>query len=98
MKNILSDNSRRFDPDVLKAFVKIMGIYPIGSIIRLNNGVVARVADVRGEAPLRPKIRIMFDEKGMEIQPKEGKVIDLFKEKGLFITRALDPKNFPQRA
>ncbi|MDR2741548.1 MAG: YraN family protein [Treponema sp.] len=77
MKNILSDNSRRFDPDVLKAFVKIMGIYPIGSIIRLNNGVVARVADVRGEAPLRPKIRIMIDEKGMEIQPKEGKVVDL---------------------
>jgi HD-GYP domain-containing protein (c-di-GMP phosphodiesterase class II) len=98
MKNILSDNSRRFDPDVLKAFVRIMGIYPIGSIIRLNTGVVARVADVRGEAPLRPKIRILIDENGVEIQPKEGKVIDLLNEKHLFITRALDPRNFPQRS
>jgi HD-GYP domain-containing protein (c-di-GMP phosphodiesterase class II) len=97
MKNILSDNSRRFDPDVLKAFVRIMGIYPIGSIVRLNTGAVARVTDVRGEAPLRPKIRMLIEENGMEIQPKEGKVIDLLKEKSLFITRALDPKNFPKR-
>jgi hypothetical protein len=75
-----------------------MGIYPIGSIIRLNTGAVARVTDVRGEAPLRPKIRILINENGMEIQPKEGKVIDLLKEKNLFITRALDPKNFAKRA
>jgi HD-GYP domain-containing protein (c-di-GMP phosphodiesterase class II) len=98
MKNILSDNSRRFDPDVLKAFVRIMGIYPIGSFIRLNTGAVARVTDVRGEAPLRPKIRIIIDEKGIEIQPTEGNVIDLLKEKRLFITRALDPRSFAKQA
>jgi HD-GYP domain-containing protein (c-di-GMP phosphodiesterase class II) len=98
MKNILSDNSRRFDPDVLKAFVRIMGIYPIGSIIRLNTGAVARVTDVRGEAPLRPKIQIMIDEKGTKIQPKERKAIDLLKEKRLFITRALDPRTFAVQA
>jgi HD-GYP domain-containing protein (c-di-GMP phosphodiesterase class II) len=98
MKNILSDNSRRFDPDVLKAFVGIMGIYPIGSIIRLNTGAVARVTDVRGEASLRPKIRIIIDENGMEIQPKEGTILDLLKEKSLFITRSLDPREFAKRA
>lgn len=98
MKNLLSDNSRRFDPDALKAFVSIMGIYPIGSIIRLNTGAVARVTEVRGEAPLRPKIRIMIDENGMEIQPKEGPILDLFKEKSLFITRSLDIREFAKRA
>jgi HD-GYP domain-containing protein (c-di-GMP phosphodiesterase class II) len=95
MKNILSDNSRRFDPDVLKAFVRIMGIYPIGSIVRMNTGAVARVTDVRGEAPLRPKIQLVIDEKGAEIQPKERKIIDLLKEKRFFIIRALDPKTVP---
>jgi HD-GYP domain-containing protein (c-di-GMP phosphodiesterase class II) len=98
MKNILSANSRRFDPDVLKAFVRIMGIYPIGSIIRLNTGAVARVTDVRGEAPLRPKIQIMIDEKGTDIRSRERKIFDLLKEKRLFITRALDPKMFAVQA
>ncbi|MDR0760415.1 MAG: HD-GYP domain-containing protein [Treponema sp.] len=98
MKNILSDNSRRFDPDVLKTFVRIMGIYPIGSVIRLNTGAVARVTDVRKEAPLRPKIRILIDERGTAIQSQEGNVIDLLREKNLFITRALNHRHYAKRA
>ena len=92
MKNLLSDNSRRFDPDILKSFIKTMGIYPIGSIILLNNGVIARVTEVQGDAPLRPKIRILIDEFGKMFKQDEGEIIDLLTEKSLFIARALDPK------
>jgi HD-GYP domain-containing protein (c-di-GMP phosphodiesterase class II) len=92
MKNLLSDNSRRFDPDVLKAFIQTMGIYPIGSIILLNNGALARVVEVQGAAPLRPKIRILIDEFGKVFKQDEGDVIDLLTEKSLFIARAVDPK------
>lgn len=94
MKNLLSDNSRRFDPDVLKAFIKTMGIYPIGSIVLLNNGAVARVVEGRGDAPLRPKIRILIDDFGKTYAQDEGDAIDLLTEKSLFIARAIDPKDF----
>jgi HD-GYP domain-containing protein (c-di-GMP phosphodiesterase class II) len=92
MKNLLSDNSRRFDPDVLKAFIRIMGIYPIGSIILLNNGSIARVVEVHKDTPLRPSIRILIDEFGKVYENDEGDLIDLLTEKSLFIARALDPK------
>jgi hypothetical protein len=92
MKNLLSDNLRRFDPEVVKAFIKTMGIYPIGSIILLNNGAIARVTEVQGDAPLRPKIRILIDEFGKMYKQDEGDLIDLLTEKSLFIARALDPK------
>ncbi len=94
MKNLLSDNSRRFDPDVLKAFIRTMGIYPIGSIVLLNNGAVSRVVEVHGEAPLRPRIRILIDEFGKAYEQDEGETVDLLSEKGLFIARAIDPKDF----
>jgi HD-GYP domain-containing protein (c-di-GMP phosphodiesterase class II) len=97
MKNLLSDNSRRFDPDVLKAFIKTMGIYPIGSIILLNNGAIARVTEVQGDAPLRPKIRILIDEFGKMYKQDEGDLIDLLTEKSLFIARALDPKEISKK-
>ncbi|MDR2072057.1 MAG: HD-GYP domain-containing protein [Spirochaetaceae bacterium] len=97
MKNLLSDNSRRFDPDVLKAFIKTMGIYPIGSIILLNNGSIARVTEVHGDAPLRPKIRILIDEFGKMFKQDEGELIDLLTEKSLFIARALDPREIAKR-
>ncbi|MDR2758500.1 MAG: HD-GYP domain-containing protein [Spirochaetaceae bacterium] len=96
MKNLLSDNSRRFDPNVLKAFIKTMGIYPIGSVVLLNNGAIARVTDVRNETPLRPKICLLIDESGTVYPQNEEEIIDLLTEKRLFITRALDPKDLPK--
>ncbi|MDR1212202.1 MAG: HD-GYP domain-containing protein [Spirochaetaceae bacterium] len=97
MKNLLSDNSRRFDPDVLKAFIQTMGIYPIGSIILLNNGAIARVVEVRGNAPLRPNIRILIDEFGKVFKQDEGDIIELLTEKSLFIAKALDPRELSKK-
>ena len=92
MKALLSDNSRRFDPDVLKAFIKSMGIYPLGSTVLLNNAAIARVVETHPDAPLRPKLRVIVDEFGKRYEPDEGDFIDLITEKTLFIARALDPK------
>jgi HD-GYP domain-containing protein (c-di-GMP phosphodiesterase class II) len=97
MKNLLSDNSRRFDPDILKAFIQTMGIYPIGSIVLLNNGALARVTEVHGDAPLRPKIRVLIDEFGKIFKQDEGDLIDLLTEKSLFIAKAVDPKELAKK-
>jgi len=97
MKNLLSDNLRRFDPDVIKAFIQTMGIYPIGSIILLNNGALARVIDVQPTAPLRPTIRILVDEFGTAFKNDSGDMMDLLIEKSLFIARAVDPKEIAEK-
>jgi HD-GYP domain-containing protein (c-di-GMP phosphodiesterase class II) len=94
MKNLLSDNHSRFDPAVLNAFVRIMGIHPVGSIVLLNNGSIGKVTEVRSEAPLRPKILVLQDNEG-EYQ-KNGKILDLLIEKTLFITRPLNQKEYPK--
>jgi HD-GYP domain-containing protein (c-di-GMP phosphodiesterase class II) len=94
VKNLLSDNSRRFDPTILKAFVLIMGIYPIGSIVRLNNGAVARISEVRAIAPLRPKVQIIVDENNKIYRNEQGEFLDLFTEKSLYIVKAVDVKEF----
>jgi len=92
MKNLLSDNSRRFDPEILKAFIKSMGIYPLGSTVLLNNAAIARVLETHAEAPLRPKLRVLVDEFGNHFEGEQGELLDLLEEKSLFIARALDPK------
>jgi len=96
IKNLLADNSRRFDPAVIMAFTKIMGIYPIGSIVRLNNGSVARVTSVHVNAPLRPVIQMLMDERGRVINTRELKTIDLLEEKTLFIKEAINPADFDE--
>jgi HD-GYP domain-containing protein (c-di-GMP phosphodiesterase class II) len=92
MKTLISDNQRRFDPEVIGAFIRSMGIYPLGSTVLLNNSAIARVVETHPDAPLRPKLRIIVDEFGKRYQGEEGDVVDLVSERSLFIARALDPK------
>lgn len=98
MKTLLSDNSRRFDPDILKAFVRALGIYPLGSTVLLNNAAIARIIENHPEAPLRPRIRLLVDQFGHRFEGEKGESLDLLAEKTLFIARALDPKELLQQA
>jgi len=91
IKNLLADNSRRFDPAVIMAFTKIMGIYPIGSIVRLNDGSVARVIKVHGDAPLRPIVQMLMDNRGHVIGSGKAETVDLLESRKLFIKEAIDP-------
>jgi HD-GYP domain-containing protein (c-di-GMP phosphodiesterase class II) len=92
VKALYADNGRRFDPEVLKAFIRTMGIYPIGSFVKLSNNAICRVISVEGSAPLRPKVEVLIDESDRTFRPGEGKVYDLGQEHNLFISQALDPK------
>ncbi|HOX17548.1 MAG TPA: HD-GYP domain-containing protein, partial [Spirochaetales bacterium] len=97
MKALLSDNSRRFDPEILKAFIRAMGIYPIGSLVLLNNAAIAKVVGIHADAPLRPKIRVVVDEFGKRYGDDEGEILDLLKEKTIFVARALDPRDVARK-
>ncbi|MDR1108097.1 MAG: HD-GYP domain-containing protein [Spirochaetaceae bacterium] len=94
MKNLLADNSRCFDPTVLKVFIKTMGIYPIGSFVLLSNRAIARITEVRTDAPMRPKVCLVVDESGKALPKDQTVFLDLLNEKKLFIVRALDPREF----
>jgi HD-GYP domain-containing protein (c-di-GMP phosphodiesterase class II) len=95
MKALMSDNQSRFDPDVLKAFITIMGIYPIGSIVVLNDGAIARVTEVQPGTPLRPRVQILINQSGQKGQ--NGAIINLLTEKNYFISRALNPKDLANK-
>jgi HD-GYP domain-containing protein (c-di-GMP phosphodiesterase class II) len=45
LRKMWSEGSRSFDLILLKRFIHMMGIYPIGSIVELNDGRVALVTD-----------------------------------------------------
>ncbi|MDR3338284.1 MAG: HD-GYP domain-containing protein, partial [Treponema sp.] len=92
VKALYADNGRRFDPEVLKAFIRTMGIYPIGSFVKLNNNAICRVISVEGSAPLRPNVEVLIDENDRTFRPGEGKVYNLSQEHDIFIANALDPK------
>jgi len=64
-----------FDPRVFQAFVKSIGIYPIGSLVRLESGRIGVVVDQTERSLLTPKVRVFFSIKSNAHIPPD--VVDL---------------------
>lgn len=64
-----------FDPQVFQAFVRTMGIYPVGSLLRLRSGRLAVVTEKNEVNLLKPKVKVFFSTKSN--MPIEQRVIDL---------------------
>lgn len=90
MKNLLAGGVEDFDQRILRTFLKQIGVYPIGSLVKLNNSAIGRVVDCDPALPLRPSVKILFDEFGDRIQ--SGEVVFLSKQKDLFIRKAVNEK------
>jgi len=91
IKNVLAASKNYYDPEILKVFLSIMSIYPIGSIVQLNNGIIGIVSRANPKLPLRPIIRILLDEFGDRVIKKEE--LDLEEAPNLFITSTLNPND-----
>lgn len=89
LKNLLADKEKRFDPAILKVFIKSIGVYPVGSYVVLNDSSIAKVTEGDPNAPFMPTIKIIIS-KG--VAGKVDAVINLKKQKTVFITRAINPK------
>nr|WP_326528023.1 HD-GYP domain-containing protein [Rhodoferax sp.] len=64
-----------FDGKVFQAFVKSLGIYPIGSLVKLTSGRLGVVIEQTGKSLTTPTVKVFFSTKSnMRIVPE---VIDL---------------------
>ena len=54
----------QFNRVLLRGFVNLMGLFPIGTIVRLNTEEVAVVTAEHPEDPFRPQVKVLFDTLG----------------------------------
>ena len=70
-----------FDPLVFQAFVKSMGIYPVGSLVRLTSGRIGVVTEQSTRSLTTPIVKVFYSTKSnMRLSPT---VIDLSRPESL---------------
>jgi HD-GYP domain-containing protein (c-di-GMP phosphodiesterase class II) len=82
-----------FSGDVVVALIRILGVYPPGSLVKLNDGSTVMVVSINERARMRPLV-IKYVE-GSDWSTKN--VMDLEEHEDLSITQNLRPREVPQR-
>ncbi|HEX5683042.1 MAG TPA: HD-GYP domain-containing protein [Ideonella sp.] len=84
-----------FDPVVFKAFVKGVGIYPVGSLVKLQSGRLGVVIEQNLQSLAAPRIKVFFSTKSN--MPVSLQELDLARSNDKIVSRE-DPKawGFPQ--
>ena len=96
---MLEQAASEFNPVILKAFINLMGAFPIGSLVVLSTGELAIVFELNPDPKLvlRPSVKLITDTAGNKI---DGDVVDLTERDpatGRFartIAKALNPADY----
>ena len=88
MKNLISSGANKFNPRLLNSFLPSLSLYPIGSIVKLNDQRIGIVIGSSPDKPLRPVVKLIFDEKKKKI--KDTVLINLIDKTDIYIIKALE--------
>lgn len=97
LKIMLKEAGTKFDPVLLKMFVNMVGVYPIGTFVELDTGEKALVFHNSNDPSKfeRPRVKLVMDSEGNKIKPR---IVDLGEQASdgfkRTIVRSLDPGKF----
>src|SRR5580765_3648197 len=92
------NDGQQFDQHLVRRFVQLLGIYPVGNFVRLNSGEVAVVRQVHAPDPYRPLVRVVYDKDGARIEmPYDLNLWDAQPEAGVpsSVVAPLNPADYP---
>jgi HD-GYP domain-containing protein (c-di-GMP phosphodiesterase class II) len=91
LSQIFAQQRNRFDPRLLQAFIRFMGVYPPGTVVGLSNEELGLVIKTSSARPLKPTL-IMYD---AAIPRHEAVILNLDEEPDINISRAIRPGQLP---
>jgi putative nucleotidyltransferase with HDIG domain len=95
---IFNEKGSSYSSQIVEMFTKLIGVYPIGSFVRLVTGEMGLVIRIENGRLLAPSILVLFNQNGVRVE--EPFIIDLWKmQNGIDcennkIDIALNPKLF----
>jgi HD-GYP domain-containing protein (c-di-GMP phosphodiesterase class II) len=87
---------RLLDREIVSKLIETLSLYPIGTLVKLESGEIAKVVSANEKNYLKPYVRILIDSGGRELDPLPP-AIDL-SEENREIVSTVDPEKYPKLA
>ena len=94
LSRLFSQGKRQYDATLLTSFVRMMGVYPPGSVVQLTDDRFALVDSVNSSRPLKPRV-LVHDS---AVSRDEPILLDLEAEPTIGIRRSLPPAQLSRAA
>ena len=88
---IFAQTRTKFDATMLNAFIRMMGVYPPGSVVQLTDDRYASVVSVNSSRPLKPRVLVC----DTRVPVDEAMLLNLDGVADLGIRRSLKPTQLP---
>lgn len=85
IKKIYAEAGRKYQADIVKTFITIMGVYPVGTAVLLNNGDIGIICEINKNDQARPKV-LMFNKEN----PKKVELINLRNKPNIKIIKEIN--------
>lgn len=92
LRMMFAQEKHKFDPRLMELFVKLLGIYPPGSLVQLTDERYALVMSVNSNAILKPNV-VVYDSK---VPVQEALIVSLGSLTDIGIRRSLRPQQLPE--
>ena len=83
VKEIIDLRNTLFDRQLVKALIHIVSIFPLGSLVKLNNEEIGRVVGTSRLHPTRPTVEILLDGRGRRLSTP--RLMDLEEEPMVYV-------------
>lgn len=69
LKILMDDSPKMYDLELVQKFVKCVGVYPVGSLVKLSNDHIAMVTQLNQDSPLRPQVKVFYSARNENYLP-----------------------------
>ena len=91
------NDGHQFDQNLVRRFTQLLGIYPPGNLVRLNDGAIAVVMAVHAPDPFKPRVKVVVTSRGERLEsPIEMNLWEALPETPgpKSVTASLDPAEY----
>jgi putative nucleotidyltransferase with HDIG domain len=60
-KTLIAEAPEYYDEELVENFIQCMGVYPVGTLVKLNSGKLGLISRLNKQKPLHPYVRVFYN-------------------------------------
>jgi len=70
-KALIAESPTYYDEELVEKFVQCLGVYPVGTLVKLNSGKLGLISKLNARKPLHPYVKVFYNTRLNQAVPIE---------------------------